>query len=158
MLSYHARGSPLVMALSWVVSVPGSPSSGVGTSRVRLPPTGTRTHGLEATFLFSSLLFCMVEARSLSGDVFTRRCLSRATPLLGDGSLGRRLSEAMTRAVNLLTSLPWVPWGVPPCVDSDLWSMPGDGTVHKPPSLELILVSAKRLRPCPIIHVAFLLT
>ena len=36
-LSYHARGSPLGMALSWVVSVPGSPSGGVGTSRVRLP-------------------------------------------------------------------------------------------------------------------------
>jgi len=36
--------------------------------------------------------------------------------------------------------------------------MPGDGTVHKPPSLELILVSAKRLRPRPFIHVAFLLT
>ena len=56
-LSYHARGSPLGVALSWVVSVPGSPSGGVGTSRVRLPPTGTRTYGLEATFLFSLLLF-----------------------------------------------------------------------------------------------------
>jgi len=56
-LSYHARGSPLGVALSWVVSVPGSPSSGVGTSLVRLPPTGTRTYGLEATFLFSLLLF-----------------------------------------------------------------------------------------------------
>ena len=55
-LSYHARGSPLVVALSWVVSVPGSPSSGVGTSRVRLPPTGTRTYGLEATFLSFLLL------------------------------------------------------------------------------------------------------
>jgi len=56
-LSYHARGSPLVVALSWVISVPGSPSSGVGTSRVRLPPTGTRTYGPEATFLSSLLLF-----------------------------------------------------------------------------------------------------
>ena len=55
-LSYHARGSLLGVALSWVVSVPGSPSGGVGTSRVRLPPIGTRTHGLEATFLFSLLL------------------------------------------------------------------------------------------------------
>jgi len=111
------------MALSWVVFVPGFPSSGVSTSRVRLPPTGTRTYGLEATFLFSLLLFCMVEDRSLSGDVFTRRCLSRVTPLsgdaspgrclswamplLGDASLRRRLSEAMTQAINLLTSLPW---------------------------------------------------
>jgi len=64
-LSYHARGFPLVMALSWVVSVPGSPSSGVGTSRVRFSPTGTRTCGLEATFLFPLSLFWTVEARSL---------------------------------------------------------------------------------------------
>ena len=56
-LSYHAHGSPLDVAFSWVVSVPGSPSGGVGTSRVKLPPTGTRTYGLEATFLFSSSLF-----------------------------------------------------------------------------------------------------
>ena len=56
-LSYHARGSPLGVASSWVVSVPGFPSGGVGTSRVRLPPTGTRTYGFEATFFFSSLLF-----------------------------------------------------------------------------------------------------
>ena len=94
LLSYHARGSPLVMALSWVLSVPGSPSSGVGTSRVRLLPTGTRTYGLEATFLFSLLLFCMVEAQSLSGDVFTRRCLSWATPHLGDASARRWLERS----------------------------------------------------------------
>ena len=56
-LSYHACGSPLGVASSWVVSVPGFPSSGVGTSRVRLPPNGTRTYGFEATFFFSSLLF-----------------------------------------------------------------------------------------------------
>ena len=41
----------------------------------------------------------------------------------------------------------------PSCVDSDLRSTPDDGTVHKPPSLELKLVSAKRLRlrPRPIV-------
>jgi len=32
---------------------------------------------------------------------------------LGDASLGRRLLLAMTRAVDLLTSLPWVPRGAP---------------------------------------------
>ena len=62
-LSYNARGSPLGVASSWVVSVPGFPSSGVGTSRVRLPPTGTRTYGFETTFLFSSLLFWASGAR-----------------------------------------------------------------------------------------------
>jgi len=91
-LSYHARGSPLVIALSWVVSVSGSPSSGVDTSQVRISPTGARTYGLEATFLFSLLLFWTVEAQSLL-----------ATSLLGDASLGRCLSEAVTRALNLLT-------------------------------------------------------
>jgi len=113
----------------------------------------------------------MVEARSLSGDVFTQRCLSLgdvffgrclswAMPLLGDASLGQRLSEAMTQAVNLLTSLPWVPLGAPLCVDSDLWSTPEDGTVHKPPSLELTLVSVKRLRlrPCPHCPCGILMT
>jgi len=83
-LSYHARGSPLVMALSWVVSIPGSPSSGGGTSRVRIPPIGARTYGLEATLFFSLLLFWTVEARGLLAE-----------SLLGDASLGWRLSWAM---------------------------------------------------------------
>ena len=125
LISYHARGSPLVMALLWVVSVPGSPSSGEDTSEVKIPPSGATLMALKPPFLFPLLLFCMVEARSLSGNVFTRRCPSRATPLSGDASLGRCLSrampqrgndslgrclsEAMTRAVILLTSLPWVP-------------------------------------------------
>ena len=26
--------------------------------------------------------------------------------------------------------LPWVPGGVPPCLDFDIWSTPGDGTVQ----------------------------
>jgi len=62
-LSYHARGSPLGVASSWVVSVSWFPSGGVGTSRVRLPPTGTKTYGFEATFFFSSLLFWAIGAR-----------------------------------------------------------------------------------------------
>ena len=80
-LSYHARGSPLVIALSWVVSVPGSPN------------TSTRTYGLEATFLFSLLLFWTVEAQCLSWVMsLLRRCLTWAMSLLGDASLGRCLS------------------------------------------------------------------
>jgi len=62
-LSYHARGSPLGVASSWVVSVSGFPNGGVGTSRVRLPPTCTTTYGFQATFLFSSLLFWASGAR-----------------------------------------------------------------------------------------------
>jgi len=55
-LSYHARGSPLGVALSWVVSAPGSPSSGMGTSRVRLPPSGIRTMAFKPPS--SSLYHC----------------------------------------------------------------------------------------------------
>jgi len=69
------------------------------------------------------------------GEVSLGRCLSWVMSLLGDVSwrrltLGRRLTSATSRAVDLLTFLPWVPWGVPPCVDFDFWSTPGYGTVH----------------------------
>jgi len=95
-LSYHARGSPLGVAPSWVVSVPRFPSGGVGTSRVRSLPIGTRTYGLEATFFFvtcselsrrEASLRCLSLAMSLSW-----RRLSPAMPLSSDASIGRRLS------------------------------------------------------------------
>ena len=113
-LSYHARGSPLGVAPSWVVSVPGSPNGGVGISRVRLPPTGTRTYGLEATFLLYSLLFL--------GDAFARRC-----PTL-----------AMAQAVNLLTLFPF--FAALERTHHVLTLTFGQRlrTVHKPLSLELI--------------------
>ena len=63
-LSYHAHGSPLGVALSWIVFVPGSPSGGVGTSRVRLPLTGTRTMALKPPF--SSLHYCFEVLRPLT--------------------------------------------------------------------------------------------
>ena len=100
-LSYHARGSPLGVALSWVVSVPGSPSGGVGTSRVRLPPTGTRTMALKPPF--SSPYYCSEVLRPLAVSTpprsflpmgiggWHRRCLNLATPILGDASPWRRL-------------------------------------------------------------------
>jgi len=112
-LSYHARGSPLIMPLSWVVSVPGYPSSGMDTSRVRftpysgLPPTGTRTYGLETTFLCYYYELSRSKAssrcRPLHGlsypwtsggntiDISTWLCLPLATPYLG-----RCLSWAMS--------------------------------------------------------------
>jgi len=65
-LSYHARGSPLGVAPSWVVSVSGFPSGGVGASRVRLLPTGTRTVALKPPFFFSLSPFLAVkEARAV---------------------------------------------------------------------------------------------
>ena len=100
--SYHARGSSLVMALSWVVSVPGSPSDGIGTSRVSISPSGARL--MTSKSPISSPYFCSVRLRLEA---------SRAMSLLGDASLGRRPCEALTLAVNLLTSLSWVPRGAP---------------------------------------------
>jgi len=96
-LSYHACGSPLVMALSWVVSVPGSPSSGVDTSRVRISLLVLELMALKPPF--SSPCYCSGLSRPEAS--FWRLCL--AMPLLGDASLGRWPSEAMTRSVNLLT-------------------------------------------------------
>ena len=120
--SYHARGSPLVMALSRVVSVPGSPSSVVDTSWARASPSGARLAASKPPS--SSPYYCLG--------------LSRPEASLGDASLsramlhfGRRLLLAMTRAVDLLTSLPWVPRGVP--VTRWLWpsSTSDDGTVQR---------------------------
>ena len=170
LILYHARGSPLGVALSWVVSATGSPSGGMGTSQVRLLPTGTRTMAWShLSLLFVTVLGCaltwqcfnlampsscrrLTKATPHQGYTFSRRRLLLATPCFGD---------APKRSVCWLPSLDssggpticwlwlnrWL-W---------LWSTPGDGTIHKPPSLELTLVSAKRLRPRPTIHVAFLL-
>jgi len=100
-LSYDARGSPLGVALSWVVSVPGSPKGGVGTSRVRLPPTGTRTMALKPPF--SSLYYCPEVLRPLAVlspprsflpmgiGGWHRRRLNLATPHPGDAYTWRRL-------------------------------------------------------------------
>jgi len=54
----------LGVALSWVVSVPGSPNGGAGTSWVRLPPTGTRRMVLKPPF--SSLYYCSKVLRPLA--------------------------------------------------------------------------------------------
>ena len=100
-LSYHARGSPLGVALSWVVSAPGSPSGGMGTSQVRLLPTGTKTMALRPPF--SSLHYCPEVLRFLMVSPpprsflpmgiggWYRRCLNLATPPLGDAYIWRRL-------------------------------------------------------------------
>jgi len=103
-LTYHERGSPLGVALSWVVSVPGSPSGGVGTSQVRLPPTGTRTMALKPPF--SSLHYCSEVLRPLTVSPPPQsfppmgirgshlRCLNQATPTPGDASSWRRITLA----------------------------------------------------------------
>jgi len=88
-LSYHTRGSHLVMALSWVVSVPGSPNSGVDTSRVRFYPLLVlELMALEPPFFVTVLnrwgpMSFLGDVLSL-GDVSACRCL-----FLGDASSGR---------------------------------------------------------------------
>ena len=82
-LSYHAHGSPLGVALSWVVSVPGSPRGGVGTSQVRLLLTSTRTMALKPPF--SSLYYCSEVLRPLAvsppSTVFPTHGYRGVTPL-----------------------------------------------------------------------------
>ena len=87
-LSYHARGYPL----------------GLGTSRVRLPLTGTITVALKPPF--SSLYYYSEVLRPLAVSPpprsflpmgiggWHRRCLNLATPHLGDASTWRRLTLA----------------------------------------------------------------
>ena len=155
-LSHHARGSPLGMALSWVVSVPGSPSGGMGTSRVRLPPTGTRTMALKPPF--SYLHYCSEALRHLTvsppprsfppmriggrhrrclnlGDAYTWRHLILATPHLGEASSWRRLVLATPTLGDALSGqpvdfLPLGPLRGPTICWLWLWSTPGDGMVQ----------------------------
>ena len=102
--SYHARGSPLGVALSWVVSVPRSPSGGVGSSWVRLPPTSIRTMALKPPFC--SLYYCSEVLRPLVVSPpprsflpmgiggLHRRCLNLATPYPSGTLTWRRLISA----------------------------------------------------------------
>jgi len=56
-LSYHTYGSPLGVTLSWVVSVPGVSQRRRGYFANQVTPHWYWECGLEATFLFSLLLF-----------------------------------------------------------------------------------------------------
>ena len=56
-LSYHAHGSPLGVALSWVISVPGVSQRWRGYFTSQVTPHWYWEYNLEATFLFSLLLF-----------------------------------------------------------------------------------------------------
>jgi len=116
LLSYHARGSPLGVALSWVVSALGSPSGGMGTLRVRLLSTGTRTMALKLPF--SSFYYCF-------GLVLTRRCFNLAIPSPGDAFSWRRLILATPHfgdapSGQSIDFLPGTPRVVPLYVDFDL--------------------------------------
>ena len=92
--SYLSQGLP---AVAWILHESG------------LPPNGTRTYGLEATFLFSLLLFW----------TFKARCLSWAMSYFGDVTGGCPVDFCSLG-----------PLRVSPCVDFDSWSMPGNRTVH----------------------------
>ena len=83
----------------------------------------------------------------LRGDAFLGRRLCEATPFLGDAPSGHLLTflpffGALERSHHVLT------------LTLTFWSTPQDGT-QAPQSLADNLFSAKRLRPRPIVHVAF---
>ena len=114
-LSYHAHGSPLGVALSWFVSVLGVSQRGRGYFTSQVTPHWYWEYGLEATSLFSLLLFWGTEtsrgvapstvfptrgyrgvtpSMSYPGDALTWRRLTLATAHLGDAYPWRRLRLA----------------------------------------------------------------
>ena len=148
LLSYYAHGSPMDVALSWVVSIPESPRGGVGTSRVRLPPTGTKTMALEPPFSYCSEIpgpeasswCCPLHSLSyplISGgdtvNALTWRRLILATPPPGDASSWRRLNLATTHPGDALSGQPV---DLPPCSP---WMGP---TICLTSALTLTLVNA----------------
>ena len=91
-LSYHARGLTLVVALSWVVSIPGFLSSGRRYFMSQVYPLlALELMALEPPF-FTLLLFWTIEAMPHLGNVSLRR-----------SSLGRRLHWATSLYVLTLT-------------------------------------------------------
>ena len=64
-LSYHAHGSPLGVALFWVVSVLGILQRWCGYFTSQVTPYWYWDYGLEATFLFLPLLLWGTGARGL---------------------------------------------------------------------------------------------
>jgi len=116
---------------------------------------------------------CLNLVTPYPGGALTWRCLILATPTPGDASSWRRLhlddasswrrpTLVTPQVVNSLTFFLGSPEGPHHTLtfdfDFDFGQRPGTGRYTSPPSLELTLVSAKRLRPRPSIYVAFLLT
>jgi len=113
-LSHHAHGSPRAWPSHGSYRSRGSPWGGMGTSRVRLLPTGTRTVALKPSF--SSPCYCsglsdlrppsgvapskvfpshgylgVTPSTSHLGYVLPWRRLCMVTPSLGDAFAWRRL-------------------------------------------------------------------
>jgi len=152
-LSYHAHGLPLGVALSQVISVPGILQRWRGYFTSQVTPYWYWGYGLEATFLFSLLLFRGTGARGLlvrtvgscwdaPSTIFpTRgyRRVSSSEPKLtlrikgrafkvGDASTWRRPNLAKPKAVNPLTFLLGAPLGGSHHMfDFDLGQRPGTG-------------------------------
>jgi len=106
-LSYLAHGSPPGVALSWVVSVPGVSQRWRGYFTSQVTPHWYWEYGLEATFLFSLLLFWGTETsrgvapstvfpthgyRGVTSSTWRRLTLAMPTP--SDAYTWRRLKRS----------------------------------------------------------------
>jgi len=189
---------PWDVALSRIVSVPTVLQRWRGYFMSQVAPCWYWKYGLEATFLFSLLLFLCAEAWGLYARTVASHCfvpstifptrgyrgvapsgpthalritghafkggrrLNLPTPKAGDAHTWRRPYLATpipatpvpgdTHAWwrprrSTLTFLLGSPWWDPSYVW--LWSTPEDGSVHKPPSLELITVLSEKTKASP---------
>jgi len=100
-LLYHAHGSPLGVALSWVVSVPGASQRWRGYFTSQVTPTGTRTMALKPPFSYCSEVLRPLVVSPPPRSFLPvgiggrhRRRLNLATPHPGDALSWRRLIMA----------------------------------------------------------------
>jgi len=128
--SYLSQGLPAVV---WILHESGYPLLVLELMALKPP--------------FSSLYYCPELSRPEASlrrlslampypcDAFAWRCFNLVTPFLGDALARQSLLLATPQPGDASVGqsvdfLPWVPRGVLPHLDFDLWSMPGDGTVH----------------------------
>ena len=143
-LSYHAHGSPLGVALSWVVSVPGILQRWRGYFTSQATPYWYWDYGLEATFLFSSLLFWGTGARGLLAHTVTPYCAAPSTVFPTCGYRGVTSTMPQPGDAHTWQRPKWSTYWLPPLGPLGgshhmfwlwlwlwLWSTPGDGSVQK---------------------------
>ena len=120
-LSYHAHGSPLGVALSWVVSIPGILQRWRGYFTSQVTPYWYWRYGFEATFLLSLLLLWGTGAQGLLACTVTSDCVAPSTIFPTRGYQG--VTSATPQHGNAHT---WrrLPLATPTLGDAHLWRRP----------------------------------